>query len=58
MLNENLCQNDRKLLTPPPSQPPAGILDLSNARASVFPEVEEFLVMLYSFPFPFIPEVF
>ena len=32
-----------------PSQPLPGILDLNNTRVSVFPEVEEFLGMLYGF---------
>ena len=31
------------------SQPLPGILHLSNTRVSIFPEVEEFLVMLYGF---------
>ncbi len=40
------------LLPLQPSQPLPGILNLSNTRVSVFPEVEKFLVMLYGFPFP------
>ncbi|NIO47821.1 MAG: hypothetical protein GTN73_00050 [Candidatus Aminicenantes bacterium] len=36
-------------LTLQPSQPLPGILYLSNTRVSVFPEVEEFLVMLYGY---------
>jgi hypothetical protein len=35
-----------------PSQPLLCILNLSKTRISVFPEVEEFLVMLYGFGFP------
>ena len=34
-----------------PSQPLLRILNLSNTRISVFPGVEEFLVMLYGFGF-------
>jgi hypothetical protein len=32
-----------------PSQPLSGILNLSNTRISVFPEVEEFIVLLDGF---------
>jgi len=32
-------------------QPLPGILNLRNTRISLFPEVEEFLVMLYGFTF-------
>jgi len=35
------------LLPSQPSQPLYGILNLGYTRVSVFPEVEEFLVMLY-----------
>ncbi len=38
-----------KLLALQPSQPLLGILHLSNNRVSVFPEVEEFLIMFYGF---------
>ncbi len=36
-------------LTFQPSHPLLRILNLSDTRVSVFPEVEEFLVMLYGF---------
>ncbi len=35
-----------------PSQPLLRILDLRNLRINVFPQVEEFLVMLYSVGLP------
>jgi hypothetical protein len=38
-----------RLLTLQPSQPLLRILNLSNARVSVLPEVEEFLLMFYDF---------
>jgi len=40
----------RKLFQP--SQPLLRIFNLSNSRVSVFPEIEEFLVMLYGFGSP------
>ncbi len=38
-----------------PFKPLPGILNLSNTRVSVLPEIEEFLVMLYGFGFPAFP---
>jgi len=35
-----------------PSHPLPGILYLSNTRVSVFPQVDEFLVMFYGFGLP------
>jgi len=32
-----------------PSQPLLSILNLSNTRVSVFPEVKEFIIILYGF---------
>jgi len=42
------------LLTLQPSQPLLRILYFSNTRVSVFPEVEEFLIMLYGLPSSFL----
>ena len=46
-----IVPNSQLLLCPEGSQSLLRILDFSNTRVSVFPEVEEFLVMLYGFPF-------
>ena len=43
---------DRKLFLFQPSQPLLSILNLSNTRISVFPKLEEFLLMLDGFGFP------
>ncbi|MEE9609836.1 MAG: hypothetical protein V3W19_01220 [Desulfatiglandales bacterium] len=42
----------RKLLALQSSQPLLCILDLSNTRVSIFPEVEEFLVKFDGFSLP------
>ena len=42
---------EQKLMPTQPSQPLLRILNLSYTRISVFPEVKEFLVMLYGFLF-------
>ncbi len=42
----------RKLLTLQSSQPLLRIFNLSNTRICVFPEVEEFFVVLYGFYLP------
>jgi hypothetical protein len=39
----------KALITLQPSQPLLSILNLGNTRVSVFPEIEEFLVMLDGF---------
>jgi len=41
-------------LTLQPSQPFPGILNLMDTRISIFPELEEFSIMLYGFGFPII----
>ncbi len=46
------------LLSSQPSQPLLRILNLSNTRVSVFPEVEEFFIMIYGFGLLAILEVF
>jgi len=44
-----LIKSFRKSLTLQPSQPLLSILNLSNTRVSVPPEIEEFLLMFYAF---------
>ncbi len=44
-----ICSYRQFLFIQEPNQPLLRILNLSNTTVSIFPEVEEFLVMLYSF---------
>ncbi len=48
-INRQAYYHASKLLPFQSSQPLIRIFNLSNARVSVFPEFEEFLVMLYGF---------
>jgi len=47
-----IVPNFQFLFSQEASQPLPCILNLRNTRISVFPEGEEFLVMLYGFAFP------
>ena len=40
------------LLALQPSQPHLRILNLKDTRISIFPEIEEFLVMIFGFDLP------
>ncbi len=47
-----IVPNFQFLFSQEASQPLSGILNFTNTRVSVLPEIEEFLVMLYGFTLP------